>query len=81
MEVVEGKILQVMESWPLQLVVDVPSGHLDVLLSDDTTVIQAGRSVDPNALTPGLVIRLRGHHLAERSTTFLATEISLATTL
>ena len=53
MEIVDGNIVRVMESWPLQLVVDTPSGRLGVLLTEETKIMERGRSSGPNALLPG----------------------------
>ncbi len=78
MEVVEGKILRVMESWPLQLVVETPSGRLDVALSDETAVIQEGRSVSPSVLTSGAMVIMRGDPSPKRPTAFTAREIEVS---
>lgn len=74
--IIEGKILKVMESWPLQLVVDTPSGRLDVLLSEDAKITKAGLLVDTRALTLGTKIRLRGH-VSPDTTALLTKEIEV----
>jgi hypothetical protein len=75
MEIVDGNIVRVMESWPLQLVVDTPSGRLGVLLTEETKIMQRGRTAGPSALLPGEKIRLVGRFKTERPETFLAAEI------
>jgi hypothetical protein len=77
MDIVEGKIRHVMESWPLQLVVDTPAGRLDVSLSEDTAVIKEGLSIGPNELSPGKSVRLLGRSNPERPDSFSATEIQV----
>ena len=79
MEIVDGNIVRVMESWPLQLVVDTPSGRLGVLLTEETKIMERGRSSGPNALLPGEKIRLLGRFKPERPETFLAAEIHVNT--
>jgi hypothetical protein len=74
-EIVEGNIVRVMESWPLQLVVDTLSGRLGVLLTEETKIMEGGRSVGPNALLPGEKVRLTGRSKPERPESFLAVEI------
>ena len=77
MEIIDGNIVRVMESWPLQLVVDTSSGRLGVLLTEETRIMERGRSVGPNALLPGEKIRLLGRSKPGRPETFLAEEIRL----
>jgi hypothetical protein len=74
-EIVEGNIVRVMESWPLQLVVDTPSGRLGVLLTEETKIMEGGRSAGSNALLPGEKVRLAGRSKTGRPETFLAAEI------
>jgi len=77
MDVVVGNIVRVMESWPLQLVVDTSSGSLGVLLTEETRIMQRGQSVGTNALLPGKKVRLLGRSKPGRPETFLASEIHL----
>ncbi len=70
-----------MESWPLQLVVETPSGRLDVSLSEGTTVIHEGLSIGLNELSPGKRIRLVGRSNPEHPNTFSATEIQIMPSL
>ncbi len=75
MEIVEGKIRLVMESWPIQLVIDTPSGKLNVSLNEETKVVQEGRHVEPSSLFPGGKVRLSGRFSPDRRDAFSAAEI------
>ncbi|MEG4286621.1 hypothetical protein QUB68_26165 [Microcoleus sp. A006_D1] len=57
---IEGKIVTVMESWPLQLTVQTQTGFYDVVLRLDTQITQNERIVDPGSLHPDLQVRIRG---------------------
>lgn len=58
--VIEGKIVEVMESWPLQLVVETQSGRYYVELVPETTIAQQGQKVDQGNLKAGLQVQLEG---------------------
>ena len=58
MVIVEGEIVSVMESWPLQLVVATADGERDVGLQMDTVVTQREREGAPGDLAPGMRIRI-----------------------
>ena len=47
-----------MESWPLQLALQTPSGLEHVTLAKDAWIQHAGASVDPSALHPGQRVRV-----------------------
>jgi hypothetical protein len=64
-----------MESWPLQLEVETSSGHIDVLLSDNTIVIQKGQSVPTSVLVPGMRVSFSSKSDLEHTTSILAKEI------
>lgn len=75
--VVEGKIVAVMESWPLQLTVETQSGPLHVGLQSGTVVTEQGSAVDPNRLRPEMRVRIEGDRtganaVTARSITILA---------
>jgi len=57
---IEGKIVTVMESWPLQLTVQTQTGFYDVVLRLDTQITQNELIVDPGSLHPDLQVRIRG---------------------
>lgn len=57
----EGRIREVMETWPLQLVVEGPQGTIVVTLADRPIVRGADGSVrDVGQLRPGRRIRIDG---------------------
>ena len=58
--VIEGTIMAVMETWPLQLVVDANGRRYDLRLTEQTTVVRRGRTVGQRGLRPGLRIRFTG---------------------
>lgn len=57
---IEGTILEVMESWPLQLVVDAEQDRFQVALKEDTQVLEDSERVDPGRFRPGLRVRVEG---------------------
>jgi hypothetical protein len=58
--IIEGKILHVMESWPLQLIVEAREGKFQVALQSDTKVMRRNDTVDPKQLLPGLDVTIEG---------------------
>ena len=54
----EGKILEVMESWPLQLIVQSGGQTLSISLADNTIVRRARTIVGPGVLAPGQGVRI-----------------------
>ena len=59
--VVNGEITEVMETWPLQLIVRTAEGdRRQVSLSDDVTVAGPSGPLGPGDLRPGMAIRLTG---------------------
>jgi hypothetical protein len=59
MVTIEGRITEVMESWPLQLIVAVGSQRNMVTLTDATEVKRNGVVVGPGALRPGQLIAVQ----------------------
>ena len=57
---IEGTIVSVMESWPLQLVVENESGRWQVALRDDTAITVRGSPADPGQIRPGARVRIEG---------------------
>ena len=57
---IEGKISQVMESFPLQLMVETQDGRCCVALKPETKVTQQGKTVDASNLNPGLRVKIQG---------------------
>jgi hypothetical protein len=56
----QGRIVSVLETWPLQLTVDAPGGRWSVALSSGTEVTERGRSVDHARLRGGARIAVTG---------------------
>ncbi len=49
----KATINHVMESWPLQLSLQWPGGHEQVMLDENVLIHRAGERVDPGVLQPG----------------------------
>ena len=60
MERVEGRIVAIYETWPLQLALEGPRGRIDVALSAETAVIAGGRAAAPTALRDGARVAVEG---------------------
>lgn len=54
----DARIVHIMESWPLQLVLQTSTGREHVALAEDATIQRAGKRVDPGVLRPGQRIRV-----------------------
>jgi hypothetical protein len=54
----EATIIDVMETWPLQLRLMTSNGNLKVRLSEDVNVKRGGTPVDPGTLRPGQHVRI-----------------------
>ena len=57
---IEGKISQVMESFPLQLMVETKDGRYYVALVPETKIVQQEKTVDASNLNPGLTVKIQG---------------------
>ena len=65
---VQGTIVAVRETWPLQLVVQASDeGPYDVALSEQTAIGETGEPGDPGSLRPGMVVRVTGRPSADRA--------------
>jgi hypothetical protein len=58
--IIEGTIVEVMESWPLQLTVETETGRYHVALLSETTITREDETVDPGELLPDLQVRVEG---------------------
>ena len=58
--VIEGIIVEVMESWPLQLAVEGGGNRYHVELLHQTTVTRGSRDVNPGVLQPDQRVRVSG---------------------
>ncbi|KXK01674.1 hypothetical protein FBQ96_14390 [Nitrospirales bacterium NOB] len=54
----ETTIIHIMESWPLQLVLQSDSVREDVVLDENVRIYRAGVLVDPGVLRPGQRVRV-----------------------
>jgi hypothetical protein len=62
--VIEGEVVAVMESWPLQLTVQTMQGTYHVALLDETQITQRAELAEPSALRPGARVRIEGRQSA-----------------
>ena len=72
----EATIVEIMESWPLQLIIDVEGQRLHVQLSENVEVLESGRQVGVGALSPDRRIWVDVCAENKRNSEFLA-EISI----
>ncbi len=72
---IQGQILAVMESWPLQLTLETAQGEFTVQLAETTTVYQNDVVVDPGILVAGFSIAVEGN--LSGSTTMTAHSIRI----
>jgi hypothetical protein len=64
MERVEGRIVAIYETWPLQLALEGPRGRIDVALSAETAVSAGGRAAAPSDLHDGARVAIEGETTA-----------------
>ncbi|MCO5189194.1 MAG: hypothetical protein M9928_05125 [Anaerolineae bacterium] len=60
----EGEIVNVMETWPLQLTVASAEKPIHVSLTLDTTVTKNGAEINASQLSPSQTVRIRGKQVA-----------------
>jgi hypothetical protein len=58
--VIEGTIVDVMETWPLQLSVVTGEGLYQIALAEATAVTSEGRPAEETQLLPGRPVRVEG---------------------
>lgn len=58
--IIEGTIVEVMESWPLQLMVQTREGRYYVELLSETRITQAGESINQENLSSNLQVQITG---------------------
>ncbi|NJM17348.1 MAG: hypothetical protein HC836_04495 [Richelia sp. RM2_1_2] len=75
--IISGKIVQVMESWPLQLSVETSSGSYDVQLLEDTKITRQGQEVKPGELSPNMPVKIEGQLSKSNSNAFTASNIEI----
>ena len=72
---VEGSVLEVMESWPLQLTMQTQEGRYHVGLLAETLVNRGGEKVEPGAIKPGVRVRIEGESSGRNALTARAVRI------
>lgn len=60
MQRVEGRIVAIFETWPLQLAVETAAGRIDVALAPDAAVTEGGRAAAPADLRDGTRVAIEG---------------------
>jgi hypothetical protein len=73
-ETLEATITGVLETWPLQLVVDANGKRYDLRLTEQATVVRRGRALTVRELRPGLRIRFAGRQGTPSRPTALVVE-------
>ena len=66
--VIEGTIIEVMESYPLQLIVQTREGQYYVELLSETRITQAGESINQGNLSPNMQVKITGNDGFEQLT-------------
>ena len=61
---VEGWVTAVLESWPLQLVVDADGKRVDAVLTEGAAISRGGAAAPPSELLPRCRVRLVGQMTA-----------------
>lgn len=63
LDLVEGKILYIMESWPLQLMIETKAKEkVYVTLLSDTPVIRNNNKINYKELAPNLQVKIKGSY-------------------
>ncbi|MEO0688212.1 MAG: hypothetical protein AAFY76_24930 [Cyanobacteria bacterium J06649_11] len=75
--IISGKIIQVMESWPIQLSVETSSGTYDVQLLEDTKITRQGKIVKPGELNPNMRVKIEGQLSSPNSDGVTASTIEI----
>ena len=58
---IQGTLVAVLESWPLQLLVDIGMQRYNIALSPTTQVLRQGKIIPVSQLHPGIGILIQGH--------------------
>jgi hypothetical protein len=77
--IIEGKIVNVMESWPLQLQVETQSGRYHVLLLSQTVITREGQKINPKELNTNLQVLVKGQESGENQLSMITHEIEILT--
>ena len=63
--VIEGVVVDVMETWPLQLTLFSAESQFHIILTMDTTVTQGGEEVGMQRIRPGQRARIDGKSIGD----------------
>ena len=74
---IEGTIIEVMESWPLQLSVETTDGQYSVELLSETTITKDGNAVDAGSLEPNIQVVITGEASANQDNAMIANSIEI----
>ncbi len=74
---VSGRIVEIMESYPPQLIVDVDGRNCHVGLTEATQVTKGGQPAEFGVLRPNLKIIIEGEFSGRNDTAMTATNINL----
>ena len=76
MVTITGKITGVMETWPLQLTLDVESEQYYVSLEDNTDIYRGSKPATAGELSPGMQVKITGI-ISESETRLIAQSIEI----
>ena len=74
---IEGTVTEVMESWPLQLIVETNAGSYHVALSTDTTITQNNQASEASQLTPDKRVVITGEASSNEEKAMIAQSIEI----
>jgi len=74
---IDGKIVSVMESWPLQLIVETATDRYNVLLLLETMITRRGVKISAGELNPSLRVLIKGHRSSENQFAMTAQQIEI----
>jgi len=74
---IDGQIVNVMETWPLQLTVQSGLSRYYVRLTEETKVSRGAQDVGPGQLRPSTRVRIIGQGSGDESTGLTATSIEI----
>ena len=72
---IDGVVVEVMESMPLQLIVKSGSSRIFVGLQADTIITRKGSRVDPGVLQSGMHVRIDGMETMQEAMTADSIEV------
>ena len=73
--IIEGRIVSVMETWPLQLAVQGEGSVVHVQLTDQTSLLRGGSAIDPGEISPSMRVEVKGQPLAGDPSALIADSV------